>query len=175
MSKKTRAITFGVFVGVFLISYTIGNTYKMSDNDLQAFLKDFQNSTEGIDSIGIFLHNASVTLPMFIPGAGAAWGAFTAWQTGAAFEAMVSTNPVMSGTPPIALLLATPFGILELGAYSIGMSRSFIVIWRIIKKNPIKKEIRPSLIEIGIAIGILIIAAFVESSMMAPQHVSLSS
>ena len=175
MSKKTRAITFGVFVGVFLVSYTIGNSYKMSDDDLQAFLKDFQSSTQGIDSAGIFFHNASVTLPMFIPGFGAAWGAFTGWQTGAAFVAMVSSNPALSNTPPIALLLATPFGMMELGAYSIGMSRSFVLIWRIIKKNQIKKEIRPSLIEIGISIGILLIAAFVESAMMAPQHVSLSS
>ena len=175
MSKKTRLAAFGVFVGVFLVSYTIGNSYKMSADDLQTFLKDFQSSTAGIDAIGIFLHNASIALPMFIPGFGIAWGSFTGWQTGAAFEAMIISNPSLSGMPPIALLLATPFGILELGAYALGMSRSFVVIWRIIKRNPIKKEIVPSLVEIAIAIGMLIIGGFVEASMMAPQHVSLSS
>jgi len=130
MSKKTRAIAFGVFVGVFLISYTIGTVYKMSDTESQGFLKDFQAATEGIDAFGIFLHNASVALPMFVPAFGVGWGSYTGWQTGAAFNAVISSNPDLAGLPPLALLLASPFGILELGAYSIGMSRSFLLITR---------------------------------------------
>lgn len=175
MSKKTRAVTFGIFVGIFLVSYLFGTTYKMSAEDLNSFLKDFQSSTEGIDSVGIFLHNSSIALPMFIPAFGAAWGAFTGWQTGAAFEAIVASNPYLSGISPVTMFLVSPFGVLELGAYSLGMSRSFLLIWRIIKKDQLKKQIIPSLIEISIAIVLLFIAGFVESSMMAPQHVSLSS
>jgi uncharacterized membrane protein SpoIIM required for sporulation len=64
---------------------------------------------------------------------------------------------------------------LELGAYSLGMSRSFLLICSIIKREQLKKQVIPSLIEIGIAIALLLIAGFVESSMMASQHVSLSS
>ncbi len=174
MSKKTRAVAFGVFVGVFLLSYTIGTAYKMSDTESQQFLKDFQGATMGIDAVGIFSHNASVALPMFVPAFGVAWGSFTGWQTGAAFQAVISSNPSLSNLSPLALLLATPFGILELGAYSLAMSRSFLLIWRIVKRNPIKKMIIPSAIEIGIVIAVLLIGGFIESSIIT-QHVSLSS
>lgn len=175
MSKKTRAITFGAFVGIFLMAYMIGNSYIASDEEAETFLKDFQSSTEGVDAIGIFTHNSIDALPMFIPGFGMAWGAFIGWQTGAAFSTILSSNPALSDIPPISLLLGSPFGILELVAYSLGMSRSFILIRGIIKKSSLKKEIRHTLFEIGIAIGILLVAGFVEFSMITPQHISLSS
>lgn len=175
MSKKIRIIAFGISIGVFLISYLVGTTYKMSTDDLDSFLKDFQSSTAGIDSTGIFLHNTSVALPMFIPAFGAAWGSFTGWQTGAGFEAMIISNSSLVDMSPLYLFLASPFGVLELGAYSLGMSRSFLLIWRIIKRDQLKKQIIPTLIEVGIAVILLLIAGFIESSMMASQHVSLSS
>jgi len=174
VSKKTRAIAFGVFVGVFLSSYMIGTTYKMSDDDAGKFLKDFQSATQGIDAVGIFFHNTSIALPMFVPAFGVAWGSFTGWQTGAAFNAVIVANQTLSNMPPLAVLLASPFGMLELVAYSIGMSRSFLLVWRIVKRNPIKKEIIPLAIEIGIVIVILLIGGIIESSMIT-QHVSLSS
>ncbi|HEV2193733.1 MAG TPA: stage II sporulation protein M [Nitrosopumilaceae archaeon] len=174
MTVKTRALAFGVFAGVFLLSYTIGTGYKMSSEEAGKFLKDFQSATEGIDAVGIFFHNSSVALPMFVPAFGVAWGSFTGWQTGAAFNAVIGANPALSSLPPLALLLASPFGILELVAYSIGMSRSFLLVLRIVKKNPIKKEIIPLAAEIGIVIAILLIGGFIESSTIS-QHVSLSS
>lgn len=175
MTTKTRAVVFGIFVGIFLMSYLMGTTYKMSSDELSSFLKDFQSSNEGISSFGIFLHNSSVALPMFVPAFGVAWGSFTGWQTGAGFEAMIASDSSLSGLSPLSLFLASPFGVFELGAYSLGMSRSFLLIWKIIKRDQLKKQIIPTLIEIGIAIVLLLIAGFVESSMMTPQHVSLSS
>jgi len=175
MSKKTRAIAFGVFVGIFLASYIIGTMYKMSDEEARKFLNDFQSANQGIDAIGIFFHNSSVALPMFVPAFGVAWGSFTGWQTGAAFNVIIGTNPALSNLPPLALLLASPFGILELVAYSIGMSRSFLLVWRIVKRNPLKKQIVPTVIEVGIVIALLLIGGFIEYSMTGQQHVSLSS
>jgi hypothetical protein len=96
MAKKVRAIFFGIFVGVFLISYLIGAAYKMSDADTKNFLQDFQSETEGIDTLGIFSHNLTDALPMFVPGFGIAWGAYTAWSTGAAFNALLSQNHLLS-------------------------------------------------------------------------------
>jgi stage II sporulation SpoM-like protein len=139
----------------------------MSDEDAQSFLNDFQGATEGIDATGIFLHNLSIALPMFVPGFGVGWGSFTGWQTGAAFNAIISSNPSLADLSPLIPLLGSPFGLLEIGAYSIGMSRSFHLVWRILKKNPIKKEIIPSAIEIGIVIAVLFIGGLVESSTMA--------
>jgi hypothetical protein len=169
VSKKIRAITFGVFFGIFLLSYMIGTTYKMSDDEAGKFLNDFQNATQGIDATGIFFHNSSVALPMFVPAFGAAWGSFTGWQTGAAFNAVVGANPALSNLSPLAPLLESPFGIIELGAYSIGMSRSFLLVWRIVKRNPLKKQIMPTVIEVGIVVALLLIGGFVESSIISQQ------
>lgn len=169
MSKKTRVISFGVFFGVFLASYMIGTTYKMSNDEAQAFLKDFQSATSGIDSFGIFLHNTSIALLMFVPAFGVAWGSFTGWETGAGFSALVITNPALATIQPITLLLLSPFGVMELVAYALGMSRSYHLVWRIIKKNPIRKEIIPTGIEVGIVIALLLIGGFIESSMIS-QH-----
>ena len=169
MSKKTRVISFGVFFGVFLVSYMIGTTYKMSNDEAQAFLKDFQGATSGIDSFGIFLHNTSIALLMFVPAFGVAWGSFTGWETGAGFSALVMTNPALASIQPITLLLLSPFGVMELAAYALGMSRSYHLVWRIIKKNPIRKEIIPTGIEVGIVIALLLIGGFIESSIINQQ------
>jgi len=144
----------------------------MSDEESQNFLKDFQNQTHDIDAVGIFSHNASVAMPMFIPAFGIAWGFFIGWQTGAAFEVITFSSNI----PPIALLLATPFGIMELTAYSIGMSRSLLWIWRIIKnRSSLKNQIKPTLVEMGLVVALLLVGGFVEYSLISSQHVSLSA
>ena len=148
----------------------MGAMYKMSDDQTRDFLKEFSKTTHGIGAAGIFLHNASDALPMFVPAAGVGLGVYIAGSTGAAFSAMAATNPEMSNLPPLALLLASPFGIMELVAYSIGMSRSFHLVWTIIKKNPLKKEIRPTIIEIGIVLALLLVAGIIES-MMVNNHI----
>ena len=149
-----------------MTSFSTGALIKISDEDTKTFLKEFQTAVEGIDAIGIFLHNSSIALPMFIPGFGIAWGLFAAASTGLAFSALASTTPILAKIPPITILIASPFGVMEMAAYSIGMSRSFILIWAIIKKNPIKQEIRPTIIEIGIAIALLLAGGFIEYAMI---------
>jgi len=174
MSKKKRILIGFVFVGIFITSFYIGTEIKVSQDDAKTFLKEFQQSVEGIDGIGIFKHNASIGLPMFIPGFGVAWGLFASASTGLAFSALVSTTPLLAKIPPIAILLASPFGVMELAAYSIGMSRSFILIWTLIKKNPIEKEIRPTIIEIAIVIALLLAGGFIEYAMIN-QYGSISN
>ena len=167
MFKKKRILIGFIFVGIFIISYSIGAEIKISPDDAKTFLKEFDQAVEGIDAIGIFAHNSSIGLPMFIPGFGIVWGLFASASTGLAFSALASTSPLLAKIPPIAVLIASPFGVMELAAYSIGMSRSFILIWAIIKKNPIKQEIRPTIIEIGIAIALLMTGAFIEFAMIS--------
>ena len=176
MSIRTRIASFGVIFGIFLLSCTIGSFYKMSGTEQSDFLNQFQAATSGIDAIGIFVHNLTAALPMFIPGFGVAWGLFTAWSTGAAYGALIVDNPSLSSLPAISLFLYSSFGVMELCAYSIGMSQSFILIWRIIKRNSLKMEIRNTAIEVGIVVGILLVAGFVESSIISQNvsHVSLS-
>ena len=63
---------------------------------------------------------------MFIPGFGVAWGLFSAWSTGIAFAAILIGTPELGAINPLAILL-TPFGLMEVAAYSIAMSRSFSI------------------------------------------------
>jgi uncharacterized membrane protein SpoIIM required for sporulation len=164
--RNKRVIVFLIFIGIFSASYMIGTEIKLSDEESKTFLKEFQNIVEGIDAIGIFQHNASVALPMFIPGFGLAWGAFAAGSTGVAFGALVATTPALAKIPPLALLYLSPFGVMELIAYSIGMSRSFLLINAIIRKKPLKNELVKTGIEIGIVLALLLAGAFIEYSMI---------
>ncbi|HSD04631.1 MAG TPA: stage II sporulation protein M [Nitrosopumilaceae archaeon] len=166
MTRKKRLLFLLIFAAIFSVSYSIGAEMPVSTEDAEIFLKEFQLAIEGIDAIGIFVHNISIALPMFIPGFGLIWGAFAAWSTGFAFSALETTNPILSQLPPLSVLFLSPFGLMELCAYSIGMSRSFLLISTIIKKNPIKNELRPTIIEIGIVIGLLVVGGFVEFEMI---------
>lgn len=166
MLRRKRILVGLIFVGIFCTSFSIGAEIKVPVEDAKTFLKEFKQTVKGIDAIGIFTHNASIGLPMFIPGFGVPWGLFASVSTGLAFSALVSTTPLLAKIPPITILLISPFGVMELAAYSIGMSRSFILVWTIIKKNPIKQEIKPTIIEIGIAIALLLGGSIIEYAMI---------
>ena len=166
MTRKKRLLTFLVFLGIFTALYSIGAEMPVNDEDAMEFLKEFQLAIEGIDAVSIFIHNASIALPMFIPGFGMAWGGFAGWSTGFAFSALVTTTPALSQIPPLALLYGSPFGLMELIAYSIGMSRSFILILSIIKKKSIKLELTPTVIEVGIVVALLLVGGFIEFAMI---------
>ena len=103
---------------------------------------------------------------MFIPGFGVAWGFFTSWQTGYAFAALISVIPMLSEVPALALLYLSPFGMMELVAYSIAMSRSLLLIHKIIKKISIKDDYKIVGIEVGIVVGLLLAGGFLEVYMI---------
>ena len=163
MKNQKRIVTFFIFIGLFSASYFIGSQSEVSHEDALTFQEEFNNLIEDIDGIGIFLHNSVVALPMFIPGFGVAWGFFSAWQTGQAFAALALLNPIISDIHPLALLYASPFGIMELVGYSIAMSRSLLLIHKIIKKIPIKNDYKIIGIEVGIVLGLLIAGGFLEA------------
>ena len=166
MFTKRRVFLFIIFIAIFSIAYSVGSESKLSPDDSKSFVKEFQSAVNGIDALGIFAHNASVALPMFVPGFGIAWGLFAAYSTGVAFSALVATNPMLTKLPPLALIFLSPFGIMEIVAYSIGMSRSFLLINGLIKKKPLRLELRNTAIEIGIVIALLLAAGFIEYSMI---------
>jgi putative effector of murein hydrolase len=55
---------------------------------------------------------------------------------------------------------------MELFAYSLATSRSFILIRAITKKTNLKIFLKPTLIEIGIVIGLLLAGGFLEDYMI---------
>ncbi len=166
LDYRYRLVFFAALVAVFLVSFWVGTTYKMSNDEARQFLKGYRASTQGIGAFGIFFHNISNTLGMFIPAAGVGWGVYNAWSTGAAFKILISLSSVLSQSSPIVVLLSTPFGVMEVVSYGIAMSRSLFLFLVVVKKKPLRKELRNTAIEIGIVVSILLAAAFVESSMI---------
>jgi uncharacterized membrane protein SpoIIM required for sporulation len=111
---------------------------------------------------------------MFIPALGVAIGLFSAYSTGFVFRAIVETTPNLAGIPP-ALVLVTPFGILEVISYGIAMSQSIVLTHSMVLKRDLKSMLRPTLILIGIVSVMLLVAAYIEYYMikMIEENVSM--
>ena len=163
---RIRIITFFVFMGLFTAVFQLGSMAEVSEEEANIFMEDFEKLVDDIDAVGIFVHNTTISLPMFIPGFGVAWGLFSAWSTGFAFAAIVSITPELGEIPPLAILYLSPFGLMELGAYSLATSRSFILIKAITKKTNLKPFLKPTLIEITIVVGLLLAGGFLEDYMI---------
>jgi hypothetical protein len=159
---RIRIITFFIFMGLFTITFQLGTMSEVSEEEANIFMEEFEKLIEDIDAIGIFVHNTTISLPMFIPGFGVAWGLFSAWSTGFAFAAIVSITPELGEIPPLAILYLSPFGLMELGAYSLATSRSFILIRAIVKRTNLTPFLKPTLIEISIVVGLLLAGGFLE-------------
>jgi len=163
---KIRIITFFIFMGLFSAVYQIGSMSQVSEEEATTFMSEFEKLVEDIDAMGIFLHNSAISLPMFIPGFGVIWGLFSAWSTGFAFSAIVSISPELAKIPPLAILFLSPFGIMELTAYSIATSRSFILIKAVYRKSNLIPFLKPTIMEIGLVIGILLAGGYLEYYMI---------
>ena len=166
MIDKKRIILFFIFMGLFSASYQIGAISSVSEDDASQSLEAFKNIIGGIDGFGIFIHNLTIALPMFIPGFGVAWGLFSGWSTGFAFAAIVTSIPALSNFPPLAILYFSPFGIMEVIAYSLGISRSYMIIYAVLKNRSIKPQLVVTGIEIGIVCALLLAGGYVEFAMV---------
>ena len=153
-------------MGIFAGTYQIGSMSTVSQEEADIFMSEFEELVLDIDGFGIFAHNTTIALPMFIPGFGVAWGLFSAWSTGFAFAAITTTAPILEAVPPLAILFLSPFGLMELTAYSLGISRSFLLIRAITKKIDLRTFIKPTAIEIGIVVGLLLAGGYLEIYMI---------
>lgn len=164
--NKIRIILFFIFLGIFAAAFQLGSMTSVSEEDAEAFMSEFEELVLDIDAFGIFTHNLTIALPMFIPGFGVAWGLFSAWATGFAFAAIITTVPEIGEISPLSILFLSPFGLMEITAYSIGISRSFILIRAVIKKVSLSSFIKPTVIEIGIVVGLLLVGGYLEFYMI---------
>ena len=164
--NKIRLILFFIFLGIFSTAFQIGSMSTVSEEDANIFMVEFKELVLDIDAFGIFIHNITIALPMFIPGFGVAFGIFSAWSTGFAFAAIATTIPEIQNIPPLSILFLSPFGLMEITAYSLGISRSFILIRAITKKINLIQFIKPTIIEIGIVVGLLLAGGYLEFYMI---------
>jgi len=171
--NKIRIILFFIFLGIFAAAFQLGSMTSVSEEDAEAFMSEFEELVLDIDAFGIFTHNLTIALPMFIPGFGVAWGLFAAWSTGFAFAAIITTVPEIGEIPPLSILFLSPFGLMEIAAYSIGISRSFILIRAVIKKVSLSSFLKPTVIEIGIVVGLLLVGGYLEFYMIEEHQASL--
>ena len=168
MLTMKRIILFFIFTAIFTVVYgTSAVTSEPTEDEIQEIMDFFDEIVGTIDGIGIFVHNVMIALPMFIPGVGVVWGLFSAYSTGFAFSAIAAANADVAQLNPLAILL-TPFGLMEMAAYSIGMSRSVLLAKNVYQKNwdLIKNEKLVLSIEIGIVITLLLIGGIVEMWMI---------
>ena len=147
-----RIVLFFVFLGIFSASFAIGAEIQVSEEEGKIVLEELESLIGEIDAVGIFTHNTSLALPMFIPGFGIAWGAFAAFSTGMAFSVIQDANPMLENIPSLTILFMSPFGLMEVAAYSIAMSRSYMIIHKMIKRMSIRPDFRVIGLEIAIVV-----------------------
>ena len=157
-----RIVLFFVFLGIFSASFAIGAEIQVSEEESKIVLEELGSLIGEIDAVGIFTHNTSLALPMFIPGFGIAWGAFAAFSTGMAFSVIQDANPMLENIPSLTILFMTPFGLMEVASYSIAMSRSYMIVHKMIRRMSIRPDLRVIGLEIAIVIGLLLAGGFVE-------------
>ena len=164
--NKNRIILFFIFLAVFTIIFQLGSMSTVSQEEANLFMAEFEKLVLDIDAFGIFVHNTTIALPMFIPGFGIFWGLFSSWSTGYAFAAIATSIPEVANISPLTILFLSPFGLMEISAYSLGISRSFILIKAIITKTNLLQFIKPTIIEIGIVIALLLAGGYIEFYMI---------
>ena len=164
--NKIRIITFFVFLAIFTGIFQLGSMSTVSEEESLLFMEEFEKLVLDIDAFGIFIHNTAIALPMFIPGFGIFWGLFSSWSTGYAFAAIVISMPEIANISPLSVLFLSPFGLMEIFSYSLAISRSFILIKAIITKTSLSQFIKPTIIEIGVVIVLLLVGGYVEFYMI---------
>ena len=99
--------------------------------------------------------------------------------TGQVLNAFSVDNPALKRISPLSLLIS-PFALLEIFAYAIGMSRSGMLVYYLIRKRKTlkqswKKIIIPTVIEIGIVIVILFIGSVVEWQVLTQRTAAVAN
>jgi uncharacterized membrane protein SpoIIM required for sporulation len=156
--RRIIYLAFGIIA--FLIAYSAGAAVHINKQQADDLRQHFAEQIKGIDQIGIFVNNARIALGMFLPAAGIGIGGFVGFNTGMIFTA-IAEHSALDNVPPL-LILITPFGIMEVFAYGIAISRSGLFIYQLIKKRPWREFTIPTLVEVGIVILILFIGAIIE-------------
>ena len=162
LKMLNRIVLFFVFLGIFTASFAVGAEVQVSEEESAIVLEEFESLIAEIDAVGIFVHNISLALPMFIPGFGIAWGAFAAFSTGMAFSVLQDANPMLANIPSLTILFMSPYGLMEIAAYSIAMSRSYMIVHKMIKRMPIRPDLRVIGLEVAILVGLLLAGGFLE-------------
>ena len=162
---KRRLIYLAFGAITFLLAYYSGAAVYINKEEAKDVKGEFIKKIDGIDQNGIFINNLMIALGMFIPVVGIGLGIFSGFSTGLVFNALAETSPYLQNIPPLAILL-TPYGIMEVFAYGLAISRSGMLVHHLVRKKPWSEYAIPTIIEIGIIVLILISGAIIEWQMI---------
>ena len=168
LKKKVRSKFLNVllFMGLFTCVFSVGSQVELPPEEQQQLtdeiIQKLETAKTNSDSSFIFLNNVALGLLMFLPlGIGLLLGFGSAFATGLAIGGFELEYPAF------LLLYLTPFGFMELVAYSLALSRSFTLTVVLIKRrNLIKAELKPTLIELATVVGLLFFAGIIENVML---------
>jgi uncharacterized membrane protein SpoIIM required for sporulation len=163
---KWRLFYLTIGMVVFIIAYSIGAATDLNRTEAENLRQQFNEQVKDIDQSGIFMNNLRISLGMFIPALGIGLGIFSGFSTGLIFNVIAESSPLLNNISPLVILI-TPFGIMEVFAYGLAMSRSGMLIYQLVKKKQLREHIIPSIIEIVIVITVLLIGATIEWQMVA--------
>jgi len=166
MPSKIRLYYFLIGMIVFSGSYYFGSEITMSVIDAQLLFDEFEFQVIDIDALSITTHNLLLALVMFVPGFGVIFGGISGFETGVVITAMKTIYPELQDFSVLALLLVTPFGILELISYGIAISRSGMILRHINSKINLQLMIRPVIIEVIIVLVLLFVGGQMEYLMI---------
>ena len=167
-----RLLYLGIGVALFAAAYSVGAAIPLAEKDAEEVRSSFLEDTQNIDEVGIFLNNIKIALAMFIPGAGVALGVYSGVSTGMVYHAFALTSAQLAAANPLSVL-ATPFGLLELLAYGLAISRSGMLVAQILKKSE-RKSWKKYSVATAIEIA-LVMAALVAGSLIESQTLSTAS
>ena len=157
-------LAFGIIT--FLISYYWGSSIYMSSSEVNDLKNRFMDQIEDIDQTGIFINNAKIALGMFVPLLGVGLGIFSGFSTGMVFNAIAATSANLNDIPPL-LILITPFGLMEIVAYGLAISRSGMLFYSLLKRKHWREYLLSTLVEIGVVVILLLSGALIEWEMIS--------
>lgn len=172
-TKTKRILTIVIFLIISIMMTIFGILTPLSPqlvDDLGKGLEDTQTIISNLPAVQqvsfIFGNNFMICLIGFVPIIGPIFESYVLYSTGVTITAYVSYmnmqfNPILV----FASLFILPFTWLEFLAYSLAISESFWLTWRLIKRKG-KKEIKNSCIIISISAAILLVAAIIEVAMI---------
>jgi hypothetical protein len=159
---KSRALYAALGIIAFLILYWTGTQIKLDYDSSIKLKEEFMKKIQGLNYIGIFANNFTISIIMFVPGIGILFGLFSGYSTGTVFSAIAQTSQTTPDQISPLVILLTPFGIMEIFSYGLAISRSSLLLVSLIKKDHVSKQLKYTLIEVMIVTVILFFAALIE-------------
>ena len=153
--RKERILWLLLFMAIFSATFSVASEIELEPNEAEQVKEQITEKIANANTNTIFLNNIFLGLIMFIPALGVVLGIGSAFATGLAFSTFGLDIPAY------VVLFFSPFGLMELIAYSIAMSRSLLIIKYLIKHIPQPRK--TILIEIGIVTGLIFFGSIIEA------------